>query len=83
VYNNVKKWGMACVISVLIILSPLWTTLIAILLGTSVPSFVEFITFIDKYISVCGVFFFVISIYQFSKLTANSENESNTVKEEL
>ena len=76
--RNVKNWGISCGVSIAIILAPLWATLIAIVLGTSVPWLIHLITQVDKYISVFGVFLFIISIYQFSKLIAKKRE----VKEE-
>ena len=65
--KNLKIWGAMCGISILIILTPLWATLTAIVLGTSLPWLTEFITSVDKYIAIIGVVTFVISICQFSR----------------
>ena len=80
--NSVKKWGIACGMSIVVILAPLWATLIAVLLGTTLPRFIDFITSIDKFISIFGVIFFIISIYQFSKLIAKPHENKEENQDE-
>jgi membrane protein implicated in regulation of membrane protease activity len=77
VYKGTKIWGIICVVSVLIILAPLWATLFAIWLGTSAPWLIEFITHADKFVSVFGVLLFVISIHRFSHLLAQRQEQKH------
>ena len=73
--RDIKIWGTACGASILVILAPLWATLIAIVLQSSMPGLTELITSIDKYIAIMGVLLFTFSIGRFAKLFAKKHQE--------
>ena len=73
--KGIKIWGVICCVSIFIILTPLWATLFAILLGSSVPWLTDLITSVDKFVSILGVLIFIFAVCRFSKLVAKQHQK--------